>query len=311
MESNQKRLLVAVDGSNQSLETVRYVGRLFQSENLEVTLFHVLSKIPEFFYDLRQNSQHHQPIVDIRGWERALQDSINRFISDAREALIEAGLPEKAITISIQERREGIARDILAESHKGYSGIALGRSGLSKFKDFIIGSVANKLIDTVSHIPICTVGGKPNPERVLIALDESEGAMRTVDFVSTMGSTLKLTLFHVVRGFGICEQRYENLLALEREESWVEAGKKEMESVFQEARTRLLRSGIDPKFLTTKLIAGASSRSGAIIKEAKEGGYGTIVVGRRGLSKVKEFIMGRVSRKVIQMARDHAVWVVD
>jgi hypothetical protein len=46
------------------------------------------------------------------------------------------------------------------------------------------------------------------------------------------------------------------------------------------------------------------------MEEATKGGYGTIVVGRRGVSKVYEFLMGRVSNKVIQMAKDQAVWVV-
>ena len=43
---------------------------------------------------------------------------------------------------------------------------------------------------------------------------------------------------------------------------------------------------------------------------ALPGGYGTIVVGRRGLSTVEEFDMGRVSNKLVQAAKDRAVWVV-
>ena len=43
----------------------------------------------------------------------------------------------------------------------------------------------------------------------------------------------------------------------------------------------------------------------------REGGYGTIVVGRRGLSKVYEFFMGRVSDKVLHLAKDMAVWIVE
>ncbi len=58
------------------------------------------------------------------------------------------------------------------------------------------------------------------------------------------------------------------------------------------------------------MITGVSSRAGAIVEEAKRGGCGTIVMGRRGLSKVEEFFMGRVSNKVINLARDMAVWLV-
>ena len=52
------------------------------------------------------------------------------------------------------------------------------------------------------------------------------------------------------------------------------------------------------------------SRSGDIIREAREGAYGTIVMGRRGLSKVRDFLMGRVTSKVLNQAEDFAVWIV-
>jgi nucleotide-binding universal stress UspA family protein len=83
-----------------------------------------------------------------------------------------------------------------------------------------------------------------------------------------------------------------------------------MEAVFDEARRRLETAGFHGNQITTKVVTGTHSRAGAIVKEAKEGGFGTIVVGRRGLSKVQEFFMGRVSNRVIQLGKNHAVWVV-
>jgi nucleotide-binding universal stress UspA family protein len=62
--------------------------------------------------------------------------------------------------------------------------------------------------------------------------------------------------------------------------------------------------------INIRTVTGAHSRAAVIITEALKGGYGTIVVGRRGLTNVEEFIMGRVSNKVIHMAREMAVWVV-
>lgn len=40
------------------------------------------------------------------------------------------------------------------------------------------------------------------------------------------------------------------------------------------------------------------------------GGYGTIVLGRRGLSQVEKFTMGSVSSKTLQLAEEMAVWIV-
>ena len=44
--------------------------------------------------------------------------------------------------------------------------------------------------------------------------------------------------------------------------------------------------------------------------EAAREDFGTIALGRRGLSKVVTFDMGRVSNKLIHLAHNRAVWIV-
>ena len=44
---------------------------------------------------------------------------------------------------------------------------------------------------------------------------------------------------------------------------------------------------------------------------ARMEGFKTIVIGRRGLSRLQQFFMGRVSKKVVYLARGLAVWVVN
>jgi hypothetical protein len=72
----------------------------------------------------------------------------------------------------------------------------------------------------------------------------------------------------------------------------------------------LLTAGLGAGRVATQLIKGVHSRAAAIVLEAREGEYGTIVLGRKGISRIKEFSMGRVANKVIQLARGHAVWMV-
>ena len=50
--------------------------------------------------------------------------------------------------------------------------------------------------------------------------------------------------------------------------------------------------------------------AGTIVNMAEEGGWGTIVLGRKGWSSVSDFFMGRVSNKIIHLAKELAVWVV-
>jgi nucleotide-binding universal stress UspA family protein len=169
---------------------------------------------------------------------------------------------------------------------------------MSKLKDLVLGSISTKLTERLDFVPLIVVGKDPDRGALLLALDGSENSMRAVDFVGTMigGECREVGLIHVIRG--------EN-------ENFIKEEKERIDTVFDEARTRLTDSGFKPHQIKTKIISGAHSRAGAIFQEAKLQKYGTIVVGRKGLSKVREFFMGRVSNKLIHMAKKHAVWVVN
>jgi nucleotide-binding universal stress UspA family protein len=307
MNDTQRKVLLAVDGSDQSLEAVRYVSRVFPPRQTRVVLFHSFGKIPEFLCDLGSEGQRRR---EYPKWETELLESIHDFMSYARQILVDSGIPDDAIDIHIRERKKGIARDIILESHKGYVAVVVGRRGLNEFNGFVLGSVASKLFEMLTHVPICFVGNRPDSAKILLAVDESQGAMRAVDYTATMlkGSVSEITLSHVVRGLYPSDKKSGSVLDYDLERKWLEEAKNE--TVFDKAMDRLVKGGLESKIVTTKLITGVSSRSVAILHEARRGRYGTIVIGRRGLSKVEEFSMGRVCRKVVELAKNKVVWVV-
>jgi len=55
---------------------------------------------------------------------------------------------------------------------------------------------------------------------------------------------------------------------------------------------------------------GSYSRAAEILATAREGNYGTVIMGRRGISAGREFILGRVTTKVLNGAEGLAVWIV-
>ena len=52
MKTPRKRILLTVDGSEASLESVRYVARIFPADRTEVVLFHVPASIPGIFWHI-------------------------------------------------------------------------------------------------------------------------------------------------------------------------------------------------------------------------------------------------------------------
>lgn len=317
--SKRKKILLAVDGSEQAMEAVRYVSKILPPDQMEINLFNVMTKIPESFWDLQKEPAFYHRIANIKAWEMQQENIINVFMENARQLLLSAGFPDDSFTLTIHERQDGIARDIYAESRKDYSAVVLGRTGLSDLKDLILGSIANKLMERLSHVPIWIIGGSPQPGKLLICMDTSEWAMKGIDYVGSMldGSESEVLLFHAVRGFDIFQRSHGKSFVPEHNKDWLEQAEKELneagsaiEPAFEEAKQRLVNAGLSKDRISTRVVTGVASRAGAIIAEAQQGGFDTVVVGRRGLSKVQEFFMGRVSNKIIQMARELAVWVV-
>jgi nucleotide-binding universal stress UspA family protein len=297
LAKHRKTILLAVDGSDQAFEAARYVSRLFPQNRMEVVLFHVMSEIPESFWDIEKVPEYSKEVGDTRAWELQQKKEIQDFMEKARRLFLDQNVPEDTVHIKIRNREVGIARDIMHESKSNYHGVVVGRWGMSMMKDFLWGSIANKLMGHLVNLPLCVVGGTPQPGKILIAIDASEGAMKALDYVGEImdHSHWEVTLFHAIRDFHSDK--------LSRAET-------SMASVLERARRHLEKAGFNRNRIAVRMATGVRSRAGAIITEALKGGYGTIVVGRRGLTHVEEFAMGRVSNKVIHMAREMAVWVV-
>ena len=78
----------------------------------------------------------------------------------------------------------------------------------------------------------------------------------------------------------------------------------------KKAKEMLLEAGIPEAQIKTKVVDGSRDAASDILKEARNNDYGTVVLGRRGYSGVKEFFMGSVTRKVLQDCAGMAVWLV-
>ena len=311
MREETKRVLVAVDGSDQAMSTIGYVGSFFPPAHTHVVLFHVAGGVPESFLDLGKGPDFRANTLPVDAWARDVQKAMEAFMERGKEVLLRAGFPADRVVPKIQRRKVGIARDVLREAAQAYDAVVVGRSGVSDLKDVVVGSVAHKLVSRVNSIPVGVVGGTPETQKVLIGFDGSEGSMRAVDFVCSMlaGKDRVILLCLLVRSLGI-HAGSDLVFSLQHESAWLRSISRQIEPSFPEAEARLIDAGFHPDHVYIRILENVRSRAESLTRAAKEDGFGTLVVGRRGLSVVKEFTMGRVTRKVLHMADQRAVWIV-
>lgn len=313
MSEGNKRILLAVDGSDESLAVVRYVSESVQPTDSKVLVFQVMSKVPEVFWDLGKDPAWLPKIEAIRDYEQKQEGFAAGFMNKAVELFKVAGFNPGSVTTRIGVQQEGIARDIVAEARRGgYDVLVIGRGKSGSMQDMPLGGVASKILSATPSPAMWLVGGKPSSDNILIAMDSSEHSMQAVKHAGRMlnqGHNL-ITLFHAVRGISISVEGMEDIFPDSYRKRLLEDAEREILPALKLAETWLAKMDISPKRISTKIVTGVPSRAATIVEEAKQGGYGTIVAGRRGISEVADFSMGRVTNKLTQLAKEQNLCIV-
>lgn len=154
----ENKLLVAFDDSENAMRAVEYIAKYFATDS-KITLFNIAQDTaalcdmnsPELtpYFKSQQSS-----FCTLEEKKKSLVDSA---LQKARKKLISAGFEEKNITIKAETKKKGVARDIVKEAQSGYDTIVLGRRGQSGIKDFLLGSVSQKVFHLVKDKSVLVV----------------------------------------------------------------------------------------------------------------------------------------------------------
>ena len=308
----KSRILMAVDGSEQSLAAVHYVAKIF-NKNAKVVLFHVGSDIPEVFKDMHMDRSAILGRIPFEIWRAHQEEIIKGFMEKGLTIFIESGFDPKALELKVQNLSLGIARDIHRESSSKYDLMVIGRTGVGRVDNITMGSVASKLVEVTGHIPIIVVGENSESSKIVIAIDGSAASMRAVNFAADSLATgiCEIMLCHVIRPLSLQQLKPKDLFVAENEAEWIASNERKIAPVLIEAKNLLMKAGHPEAHISRQILTYQQSRAAAIVKAAVDGGCDTIVMGRRGFTSVDNFSMGRVSRKILSFAYRPALWIVN
>ncbi len=306
------KVLLAVDGSPQSMLSVVYVSQMVDPKQIAVELFHVKADAPEAIFDLVGEEGKTLYAEEIGQWAAEASSNIDRFMEQAEAVFLKAGFPAEQVTSTIRPRQAGIARDILEASKHGCAALAFGRNGYGALGDYMLGSVAAKLVEAAGYVPLVIVGGGSDNKRIMVAFDRSRRLQQGLDQVGKLidKELEEMLLCHIVRPLALPSPAASYAIKAGYDTHWLDDKTQEIIPHMVETKKRLSHFGFDPEKFRTAIIKEKISRAKGLFDEAEMGGFGTIIIGRRGLTLVEAFSMGRVTRKVIHMAIHQALWVV-
>jgi nucleotide-binding universal stress UspA family protein len=307
-----KKILLAVDDSRHSRNAIHYaVSASAFVKNLHYVIFNVQPTISLFLIEEAQKSfmaKSKLEKVVKKNKEVAL-----KLLENYKNEMVRMGVDSDRIETVTRMRGLGLGKDIIDfGQNRNFDAIVVGRRGLSKLQEMYMGSVTSNVLEHSRVIPVWLVDGKVTSNKILVAIDGSESALRTIDHVSFMVSgnpDVRLTLLHVTNnarnycGIDLDEDSIPDLKEI------VTLGDKAcIEKFYPLAKKKFNDAGISQDQLEMKSIKGARQVGKAILDVVLKKNYGTVVIGRRGINKA--FFMGSVSRYVINRISNRALWVV-
>ena len=295
------RILIPYDGSpsaRKGLEWAAHLARTGGGAVEKVTLLRVIGGA--YLARHIQNVDLRVTRMDeVDAWRRVRQHHLDHEILP----LLEEGkrfLQDKGVAAPIETQvAEGkVGEEIIRVAGEGgYTAIVMGRRGLSPVKGMLLGSVTRQVLSLARNMTIFVVGQDAvfHPEcpisPLLLAVDGSEPGSEAVRLGAALAQSCKdsgprLTLLHVI-DFAILAPAYaEGIAPL----------LKDGEEILANGREILQAAGLKG-VVVDKLLTGHPAQ--VIAEEAEVGHYALILMGARGLSPLKQLILGSVSKDLL------------
>ena len=308
----QKMIVVPVDGSEIALKPLDYINLVFGPQHdLKTILFYVLPNLPPFL--LEESRKDRKMMKKIQDIESRNTELAQRLLKTAKDKLVNIGFTAEAVEAVFRKIEVGIARDIVHWSEKKQAdAVFISTRGLSRLEAIFLGGIAAKVLEYNRVCPVWMVKGSVKKKHMLLAIDNSENALRAVDHAGFMlsGTDVKVTIFHSKRDL----RRFIPKSVIDEfpevQKYWRRKAGDEIVPFMQKAKDMLQAAGLGEDQVSTKIVDGSRSAAADILDEAQNSDTGTIILGLRGYSGVKDFTMGSVTRKVLNQAREMTVSIV-
>ncbi|MBS1112350.1 MAG: hypothetical protein H6R42_215 [Nitrospirae bacterium] len=150
----------------------------------------------------------------------------------------------------------------------------------------------------------------PKNRNILIAVDASENAKRAVLYVKDL--LVGLPGFHVTIATIIPRPPEDYFITEEEKNTWIENQNKTAQRILEDYRQIFIQADFREEDVVSHLVMKeCTSLAECILDELKRLSCGTVVIGRRGISRKEEFMFGSTSSKILHTAKDCSVWVIE
>lgn len=282
-----KKILVPVDGSHSCLHAKMFASSIAKKFDSKVTVVHVVSH--EFMHP-ELKAQYQLPPSILHRVDEAYLQAGKKIIRNAEEMFREANIDVDARLVTYEDPAEFLLQFMKDEK---YDLVIIGNRAENQSERYSLGSVTEK-VARHAECPVLIVKQKPKVEKILTAIDGSKYADKALEYAVQLAKnySANLALLHV------------------EEDKLIHIGGPQVvdcvgtvgECILKDASTKV-------QGVSFNQLLEYGSPAEVIIKVAKKADVDVIVVGSRGLSSVRRYLLGSVSDDISIHARSSVLIV--
>jgi nucleotide-binding universal stress UspA family protein len=312
----EKHILIGIDGSPGSREALNYTGLVFANNpNAHIDLLYILPPVPPLFTERSSDIRELQHIQNAAAkFEKECRERAAAIMEEAENIITQYNIKKENLCFLVRPRVTALAREFLSmERSPIYDAIVLGRRGMSRIEELFLGSLTSNILQLAKKVTICVVDGKIQSRKLLVPIDGSPNASRALNNAAWLlaGSEFtEVTILHVIPSLFPREIKEKSSRSEKVEAPFRERLVDDAKALLTNAKKSLVGEGIPEGSIQIHLETKSPRVARTILEFAKNQNYNSIMIGRRGISRAKQFFFGSVSNKIIQQAQNMAVWIV-
>lgn len=308
----EKKILVAIDGSIYSVNSLRYLAQLF--EKLTDVKLHLISFTTISASQSAKGLLSEEELMEnASSADKGKSSKCKAYLNEAIIQLARHGFPPDQVTTEVKLSRSSIANDILHEAKKGmYDALVIGRRGIGKLEELILGSVSTSVLEKNINVPVWIIDGRVNSRKFLVPVDGSQSCLHAVDHLSHLlknNPYAEITLFHSKAMLANVKEIAPHECKTKFGEEWCDMHTSGDDSLFHAPEQILLESGFPADRINHLTTTKGMYPSRQIVRQALLDEFGTIVMGKS--SKFKKGFFKNTLEQVIAMAIDVSLLITD
>jgi len=305
-----KCVLLPLDGTEEALRPVEFLGRLYPDRS-QINL--IVSYSPPPLPPAYQGKLTTPELIKTRQQLMESRTEKTRSVFEqAKKVLTRAGFLSHTIEEHVQERQAGNARDAcLLADRKKVDAVLVQKRFIGTLEGFLTNDPSQGLLDHCLGSPVWLTEGTIVVSRAAVCITSESASLRAADHAAFMlsGTGVAVTLLHAARTIPSRTTAPVSFITAELE-SWLMTPEGRVLKPFLARSHEIMQQeGMDNEQVQITILPSHGKTASEILAYCREAGIGIVILGHSPPSGIKGFFQGSVTKKIIADLKNMSVWV--